>query len=55
MEERTTRRMSRSTAKALAGSSALVVVTGALNKIGAASTRFVPRPIIRKIAGSLKL
>ena len=32
-----------------------VVVTGALNKIGAASTRFVPRPIVRKIAGSLKL
>lgn len=32
-----------------------VVVTGMLNKIGAASTRFVPRRIIRKIAGSLKL
>ena len=32
-----------------------VVVTGALNKIGAASTRFVPRPLVRKIAGSLKL
>lgn len=32
-----------------------VVVTGALNKIGAASTRFVPRPIVRKIAGALKL
>ena len=32
-----------------------VVVTGLLNKIGAASTRFVPRPIVRKIAGSLKL
>jgi len=32
-----------------------VVVTGLLNKVGAASTRFVPRPIIRKIAGSLKL
>ena len=32
-----------------------VVVTGLMNKIGAASTRFVPRPIVRKIAGSLKL
>ena len=32
-----------------------VVVTGFLNKVGAASTRFVPRPLLRKIAGSLKL
>jgi short-subunit dehydrogenase len=32
-----------------------VVVTGLANKIGAASTRFVPRPIVRKIAGALKL
>jgi hypothetical protein len=32
-----------------------VVVTGMLNKVGAASTRFVPRPLLRRIAGSLKL
>ncbi|MFL6734190.1 MAG: SDR family NAD(P)-dependent oxidoreductase [Sphingomicrobium sp.] len=32
-----------------------VVITGAMNKIGAASTRFVPRSIVRKIAGALKL
>ena len=32
-----------------------VVVPGLLNKAGAASTRFVPRPIVRKIAGALKL
>jgi hypothetical protein len=25
-----------------------------MNKIGAASTRFVPRPIVRKIAGAIK-
>lgn len=31
-----------------------VVVTGLLNKIGAASTRFFPRPLIRKIAGAIK-
>ncbi len=31
-----------------------VVVTGLLNKIGAASTRFIPRPVIRKIAGAIK-
>jgi short-subunit dehydrogenase len=31
-----------------------VAVTGAMNKIGAASTRFVPRPIVRKIAGAIK-
>jgi short-subunit dehydrogenase len=31
-----------------------VVVAGWLNKIGAASTRFAPRPIVRKIAGSIK-
>lgn len=31
-----------------------VVVTGLLNKIVAASTRFAPRPIVRKIAGSIK-
>ena len=31
-----------------------VIVTGMLNKVGAASVRFVPRPIIRKIAGALK-
>ena len=31
-----------------------VVVTGLVNKIGAASTRFAPRSIVRKIAGSIK-
>jgi len=31
-----------------------VVVTGWLNKLGAASTRFAPRPAARKIAGSIK-
>lgn len=31
-----------------------VVVTGWINKIGAASTRFAPRPLIRKIAGAIK-
>ena len=31
-----------------------VVVAGWLNKITAASTRFAPRPIVRKIAGSIK-
>ena len=31
-----------------------VVVTGWLNKVGAASTRFVPRPLVRKIAGAIK-
>jgi short-subunit dehydrogenase len=31
-----------------------VIVTGLVNKVGAASVRFVPRPIIRKIAGALK-
>jgi len=31
-----------------------VVVTGLLNKIGAASTRFAPRSVVRKIAGSIK-
>jgi short-subunit dehydrogenase len=31
-----------------------VVVPGWINKIGAASTRFVPRPIVRKIAGAIK-
>ena len=31
-----------------------VVVPGAVNKVVAASTRFVPRPMIRKIAGSIK-
>ncbi|MBA2466118.1 MAG: SDR family oxidoreductase [Sphingomonas sp.] len=31
-----------------------VVVPGLLNKIGAASTRFVPRPLVRKIAGAIK-
>lgn len=31
-----------------------VRVTGALNRVGAAATRFVPRPLLRKIAGSIK-
>lgn len=30
-----------------------VEVTGALNKIGAAGTRFVPRGVVRKISGSI--
>ena len=31
-----------------------VVVTGWINKLGAASTRFVPRSLVRKIAGAIK-
>jgi short-subunit dehydrogenase len=31
-----------------------VVVPGLVNKIGAASTRFAPRPLVRKIAGAIK-
>ena len=31
-----------------------VVVPGLLNKIGASSTRFAPRPVVRKIAGAIK-
>ena len=31
-----------------------VVVPGILNKISAASSRFTPRPVIRKIAGAIK-
>lgn len=31
-----------------------VVVTGLVNKIGAASTRVAPRSVVRKIAGSIK-
>lgn len=31
-----------------------VVVAGWMNKVTAASTRFAPRPIVRKIAGSIK-
>jgi short-subunit dehydrogenase len=31
-----------------------VVVPGVVNKIGAASTRFAPRSIVRKIAGAIK-
>jgi short-subunit dehydrogenase len=31
-----------------------VVVAGPINKIGAASTRFAPRSVVRKIAGSIK-
>jgi len=39
--------------KALDGNRA-VVVTGWVNKLGAASTRFAPRSVVRKIAGSIK-
>ncbi|MEO6582634.1 MAG: SDR family oxidoreductase [Sphingomicrobium sp.] len=31
-----------------------VVVTGLLNKVGAISTRFIPRSLLRKIAGAIK-
>ena len=31
-----------------------IVVPGLLNRIGAASTRFVPRQLVRKIAGAIK-
>ncbi len=31
-----------------------VIVTGALNKLGAWSTRFIPRALVRKIAGAIK-
>ena len=31
-----------------------VVVPGVVNKLGAASTRFAPRPLVRKIAGAIK-
>ena len=31
-----------------------VVVPGLINKVGAASTRFVPRSVVRKIAGAIK-
>jgi short-subunit dehydrogenase len=31
-----------------------VVIPGATNKIGAWSTRFAPRSVVRRIAGSLK-
>jgi short-subunit dehydrogenase len=31
-----------------------VVVPGLTNKIGAAGTRFIPRPLLRKIAGAIK-
>lgn len=31
-----------------------VVVPGLINKIAAASTRFAPRPLVRKIAGAIK-
>lgn len=31
-----------------------VTITGALNKVGALSTRFVPRSLVRKIAGAIK-
>ena len=31
-----------------------VVIPGLINKLGAAAARFTPRPVIRKIAGSIK-
>ena len=31
-----------------------VVVPGLINKVGAASTRFAPRPVVRRIAGAIK-
>lgn len=31
-----------------------LVVHGLINKVGASSTRFVPRPLVRKIAGAIK-
>ena len=31
-----------------------VVVPGLLNKVGAASTRFIPRSVVRKVAGAIK-
>jgi short-subunit dehydrogenase len=31
-----------------------VVVPGAINKLGAFGTRFLPRPLVRKIAGAIK-
>ena len=31
-----------------------VVVPGWMNKVVAASTRFAPRPVVRKIAGAIK-
>ena len=31
-----------------------VMVTGAINKVGAAATRFIPRGLLRKIAGAIK-
>ena len=31
-----------------------VVIPGSVNKIGALSTRFVPRSLVRKIAGAIK-
>jgi hypothetical protein len=31
-----------------------VVVPGLLNKVGASSTRFIPRQVVRKIAGAIK-
>jgi uncharacterized protein len=40
--------------KGLAANKA-VVIPGLVNKFGAASTRFVPRRLVRKIAGALKL
>jgi short-subunit dehydrogenase len=31
-----------------------VIVPGLVNKIGAISTRFAPRSVVRKIAGAIK-
>jgi short-subunit dehydrogenase len=32
-----------------------VAITGTVNKLGAVSTRFIPRSLVRKIAGAIKL
>jgi short-subunit dehydrogenase len=31
-----------------------VAITGMLNRAGAVSTRFVPRALVRKVAGAIK-
>jgi short-subunit dehydrogenase len=36
------------------GANDAVIVPGWINKVGAASTRFAPRSVVRKIAGSIK-
>ena len=36
------------------GANKAVVVPGIINKLGAASIRFVPRPVVRRISGAIK-